>query len=217
MDLSVQIDPTLVAQFISLLIFCVWSSINLMHFRRSKNLDVPRKLHRLHRRLTQYFLPYCNTTPAVLEPLSPHWRQIAEEPDWLQLLAFKHQTWQAAPLALKPLPACNPPTLHPFPSHLPPDVAGHIICNDSHPEPVPGEKAPEALRQRGARVYTPLKNRLVLWSLEQPHAPEPSLLIRGRPGKHMAGASALWWITTANPHRGHITNHSGLQRVRVCM
>ncbi|KAK5861359.1 hypothetical protein PBY51_022764 [Eleginops maclovinus] len=47
-----------------------------------------------------------------------------------------------------------------FPSHLPPDVTGHIICNDSHPEPVPGEKALEALRQPG--VYTLLKNRLVL-------------------------------------------------------
>lgn len=77
-----------------------------------------------------------------------------------------------------------------FPSHLPPDVVGCIICNDSYQELVPGEKALEALRQLRAGVYTPLKNRLVLWSLEQPHAPEPSLLIRGCPEKHMAGASA---------------------------
>lgn len=78
-------------------------------------------------------------------------------------------------------------------------------------------RAPEALKQRRARVYMLLKNRLVLWSLEQPHAPEPSLLIRGRPGKHMAGASALWWIATANPHQGHLTNHRKLWLVCVCV
>lgn len=54
------------------------------------------------------------------------------------------------------------PAPRPPPSRLPPDVAGYIICNDSYPEPVPGEKALEALRQHGARVRTPLKNRSVL-------------------------------------------------------
>lgn len=89
------------------------------------------------------------------------------------------------------------------PGRLPPDVAGYIIYNDSHPELVPGERALEAPLWRagqwggGGALWTPLKIGAQI--AEQPHAPEPSLLIRGRPEKDMADAAALGWFATTNP------------------
>lgn len=119
MDLSVQIDLTLVVQFISLLIFCVWSFINLMRF-------YVVKIWTSHGNYTGLTTAYCNTSPALLQHNTCHIRaagtarvrpRIVAELDWLPPLAFKHPTWQAAPLTLKPFSACNPlPHVLPQPS-----------------------------------------------------------------------------------------------------
>lgn len=103
MDLSVQIDLTLVAQFISLLIFYVWSFINLMLFYvvkiwTSRGNDTCFAI-------SQYFPSTCRVRGAP--PL----------PDWQQTLAFQRLTWQATPLALKPRLARAPlPRVLPRPS-----------------------------------------------------------------------------------------------------
>lgn len=111
MDLSVQIDLTLVVQFISLLIFCVWSFINLMLFHIVK-IWTPRKNY------TAFATAFCNTYPALLRQNTCHIRscsasaagirpQSVADLDWLQTLAFKHPTWQVARFRLKLFSACN--------------------------------------------------------------------------------------------------------------
>lgn len=119
MDLSVQIDLTLVVQFISLLIFCVWSFINLMRF-------YVVKIWTSHGNYAGFATAFRNTSPALLQHNTCQSRpavaasirpQISAEPDWLQLLAFKHLTWQAVPLTLKAFSACYPvPHILPQPS-----------------------------------------------------------------------------------------------------
>lgn len=104
MDLSVQIDLTLVVQFISLLIFCVWSFINLMCVCVVKI----GMSHENYTGFTTTFLPVTwRTGTCHIQDVLPG-PQIVMELDWLQPLAFTHPTWQAAPLTLKPLSAWNP-------------------------------------------------------------------------------------------------------------
>lgn len=67
MDLSVQIDLTLVVKFISLLIFCVWSFINLMRFHIVK-IWTP------HKNCTAFATAFRNTYPALLRRNTCHIR-----------------------------------------------------------------------------------------------------------------------------------------------
>lgn len=96
------------------------------------------------------------------------------------------------------------------PGRLPPHVAGYISYNDSLPELVPGEGPGGSFGPceaegvcvcvgEGCALSMPLKIGAQI--TKQPHALEPSLLIRGRPEKHMASASVLRWFATTNPQR----------------
>lgn len=118
-------------------------------------------------------------TPTLLDP-----RCTAQTADcdgaWLTAASHFHQSnMTSSPPHIKTSVSLESPTPHPLPSRLPPYVTDHIIWNDSHPEPLPGEKTLEVFRQPSVSVYVLLKNRLVHWSLEQTHTPKPSLLIRG--------------------------------------
>lgn len=112
MDLSVQIDLTLVVQFISLLIFCVWGSINLTRFDAVK-------IWTFRRNYSGSAIASRDAFPTAVQRCqdgNPALQIVAEQ-DWLQPLVFKHPTWQATRLTLEALSGCNPP-----PRVLPPAV-----------------------------------------------------------------------------------------------